>query len=722
MLDPSASGFAAESQNSVSAVRIDADRCSEALYGFQWNYYFAVCALAMCLLYLPAFVFDFAVHNDYMIWSYDNHKCCLGFPETTHLLSVGRPIGAVLLNLHFATFTDIKSLAIGRGISLLTIMGAYYVFCLILIKNYKFSPLFSVAAGFLIFLLPSAILYVVWLTNFVPGSVTALLSVAAYYLISRPREKSRANSKSWRWYCLSPSFGYFVLFISFLVYPPVGIFCLIFPFICAAFMSSERWVGERREIVIQVAIVVCLLILYFVVTKFVLTPLLARYSEAVRDYVLPTSNYEFSFSTNPLDKLHLVNEFLAITFNLWTSNYFPRFYLFVLFFIIALGIWRLFGVRHAGGGVEAVKVALQRAAMIICLIGIGAAPIFIPKDGFVAYRIVFTAASMAVVLFLWGVHGLCSAFNNRRMLTFSIGAVVFLCWVFSAIRINVFVDNVHREFEFVRNAVRGLDRDNLTKVVVLAPEWGSQIVRGQLFYDFRYMGTNFARMDGIVRAPLRELGMQRRKARKVNVSFVPYSIAESSELMKYFCPCIDMRWAGFQSDIPTFSSGMGPMMPLLSEDSILKGNSVDELRSQSKAPQSIGFPRGPQMIIEGYLGYNIVLYNSRIFGFPQGLKPNYRDPNLGKTKGVLSGDSVRAVISAVEEIPKNENLGLRAPRLVAEGYKGYNIVAFNDKVFGFPQEFSPDYEDPDLAQRPGVLIGKTEQRVRVLIDRKALEK
>jgi hypothetical protein len=306
------------------------------------------------------------------------------------------------------------------------------------------------------------------------------------------------------------------------------------------------------------------------------------------------------------------------------------------------------------------------------------------------------------------------------MLTFSIGAVLFLCWVFSTIRINVFVYNVHREFEFVRNAVRGLDRDNLTKVVVLAPEWGSQIVRGQLFYDFRYMGTNFARMDGIVRASLRELGMPRRKARKVNVSFVPYSIAESSELMKYFCPCIDMSWAGFQSDIPAFSSAMGPMMPLLSEDSILKANSVDELRSQSKAPQSVGSPRGPQMIIEGYLGYNIVLYNSRIFGFPQGFKPNYRDPNLGKTKGVLSGDSVRAVMSAVEAIPKNENLGLRAPRLVAEGYKGYNIVAFKDKVFGFPQEFSPDYEDPDLAKRPGVLIGKTEQMVRVLIDRKTL--
>ena len=222
---------------------------------------------------------------------------------------------------------------------------------------------------------------------------------------------------------------------------------------------------------------------------------------------------------------------------------------------------------------------------------------------------------------------------------------------------------------------------------------------------------------------LRELGMQRRKVRKVNVSFVPYSIAESPELMKYFCPCIDMRWAGFQSDISAFSLAMGPMIPLLTESSVLKTNPHNEFEPQSKTPQSVGSSRGPQMIIEGYIGYNIVLYNSPNFGFPQGFKPNYRDPNLGETKGVLSGDSVRVVISAIEAIPKSQNLGLRAPRLVAEGYKGYNIVGFKDEFFGFPQEFSPDYEDPvRLAKRPGVLIGKTEQMVRLLIDRKPLKK
>jgi hypothetical protein len=212
--------------------------------------------------------------------------------------------------------------------------------------------------------------------------------------------------------------------------------------------------------------------------------------------------------------------------------------------------------------------------------------------------------------------------------------------------------------------------------------------------------------------------MQRRKASKINVSFVPYNIAEWPELMKYFCPCIDMTWAGFQSAIPAFSLAMGPM--LLAESPESKTSSVNESGSQSEAPPS-GTPRGPQMIIEGYVGYNIVLYDSRVYGFPQGFKPNYRDPNLVVTKGVLSGDSVRAVISAVEAIPKSQNLGLRAPRLIAEGHKGYNIVAFRDEFFGFPQEFSPDYEDPDLAKRPGVLIGKTEQMVRVLIDRKPLK-
>lgn len=726
MLDPSISGFPTESQNSWLGMRTvrSNGRRGEDVLGFHWNYSFAVCALTMFLLYIPAFMHDFAVHNDYMIWSYDNHKCCMRFPESTHLLSVGRPIGAILLNLHFATFTEIKSLAIGRAISLLTTICAYYLFCLTLVKNYRFPPLFSVITGFLIFLLPSAILYVVWLTNFVPGSFTALLSVAAYFLISWRREKLETNSKSLRSCFLSRVFGYFLLFISFFIYPPVGIFCLIFPLIWALFMGSEQWARERREIFIQVGTVVSLLILYFVATKFVVTPMLSRYSEAVRDYVLPTSNYQFALSTNPFNKLYLVDEFFAITFNLWTSNYLPRFYLFVLLFVIGIGIWKLFELWHGGRRVESTNVALQRTATVICLIGIGAAPVFVPKDGFVAYRIVFTAASMAVVLFLWGLHEFCSVFNNGRALTISIVTVVLLCLVFSNIRVQVFVDNVHREYEFVRNAVRGLNRDNLTKIVVLAPEWGAQIVRGQLFYDFRYMGTNFARMDGIVRAALRELGMPRRNVRKINVSFVPHSIAESPEVMKYFCPCIDMMWAGFQSTIPTFSLAMGPMIPLLPELSVSKTNSSSskESESQSKPQESVRSLRGPQMIIEGYIGYNIVLYNSRIYGFPQGLKPNYRDPNLSGTKGVLTGDSVRAVIAAVEAIPKSQNLGLRAPRLVTEGYKGYNIVAFRDEFFGFPQEFSPDYEDPHLAKRPGVLIGKTEQMVRVLIDRKPLMK
>ena len=153
---------------------------------FHWHCWFAICALAMLLLYLPAFVFDFGVHNDYMAWSYRNDKCCLRFPESTHLLAVGRPLGALLLNLHFAAFGDIKSLAIGRAVSWLTMIAAYYIFCLTLIKKYRLSHLFSITTGFLIFLLPSAILYVIWLTNFVPGSLATLISVTAFFLISRP--------------------------------------------------------------------------------------------------------------------------------------------------------------------------------------------------------------------------------------------------------------------------------------------------------------------------------------------------------------------------------------------------------------------------------------------------------------------------------------------------------------------------------------------------------
>ena len=61
---------------------------TENVFGIRWHYIFLFCVFLVLLLYLPAFVRDFAVHNDYMIWSYNNRKCCLVLMVLTSTPSV----------------------------------------------------------------------------------------------------------------------------------------------------------------------------------------------------------------------------------------------------------------------------------------------------------------------------------------------------------------------------------------------------------------------------------------------------------------------------------------------------------------------------------------------------------------------------------------------------------------------------------------------------------
>ncbi|MCJ7543640.1 MAG: hypothetical protein MUP47_03575 [Phycisphaerae bacterium] len=55
------------------------------------------------------------------------------------------------------------------------------------------------------------------------------------------------------------------------------------------------------------------------------------------------------------------------------------------------------------------------------------------------------------------------------------------------------------------------------------------------------------------------------------------------------------------------------------------------------------------------------------------------------------------------------------PQLLQEGYCGYNIVRFADRYYGFRQGFLPDYSDPDLVGRTGVIVADSPEAVRKAI-------
>jgi hypothetical protein len=59
-----------------------------------------------------------------------------------------------------------------------------------------------------------------------------------------------------------------------------------------------------------------------------------------------------------------------------------------------------------------------------------------------------------------------------------------------------------------------------------------------------------------------------------------------------------------------------------------------------------------------------------------------------------------------------------SPKLLEENFLGYNIVLFNDRYYGFPLGFLPDYSDPNLAERTEVFVADSTEQIKQLIREK----
>ena len=53
----------------------------------------AVRAAILVVAHLPVLTAIFAIHNDYLLWLCDRSTFIAWFPETWHLLAIGRPLG-----------------------------------------------------------------------------------------------------------------------------------------------------------------------------------------------------------------------------------------------------------------------------------------------------------------------------------------------------------------------------------------------------------------------------------------------------------------------------------------------------------------------------------------------------------------------------------------------------------------------------------------------------
>lgn len=143
------------------------------------------------------------------------------------------------------------------------------------------------------------------------------------------------------------------------------------------------------------------------------------------------------------------------------------------------------------------------------------------------------------------------------------------------------------------------------------------------------------------------------------------------------------------------------------------------------APPAPGAPGGapsPRLAREGYRGFNIIEFGGEHYGLAQSEGAfDISRVRAGAYRSLLAGKSVEEVIGKIDAAlaqPGRPAAAPAPPRLVEEGYRGFNIIEYGGEHYGLAQEegaFSIEKVRGNAYRR--CVSGKTPEEAKRQIDR-----
>jgi peptidoglycan/LPS O-acetylase OafA/YrhL len=115
----------------------------------------------------------------------------------------------------------------------------------------------------------------------------------------------------------------------------------------------------------------------------------------------------------------------------------------------------------------------------------------------------------------------------------------------------------------------------------------------------------------------------------------------------------------------------------------------------------------PPVLVESDGHYNIVNYDDRIFGVPQGDPITFGAPGYDKDPRLIIGTQLSEVRARIARQPN--------PPILLGSQDHYNIVAYDGQVFGVPQGHPITWGAPGYDQDKRLIIGPTQSAVRARI-------
>ncbi|NCC03024.1 MAG: hypothetical protein EOM37_03100 [Proteobacteria bacterium] len=401
-------------------------------------------------------------------------------------------MGGILLNVHFMLFEQIADFKFGRVLSTAVLVILYWVSYRLLKKDYEGDPRVCALVAFLFSLLPSMLLYVYWLANFIPGLLTMLLAAISYGLVSASRTKS---GKSWKRYFFG---GYGLLFLTFLIYPPTSYYFLVFVAWRALMGQSTPARGPVDKSFLDIFMVGFLSAAYFVVAKIVSNRWLVTLIFNANGQPI-TKEYVLSVGGSLAEHINVFIDLVVQSFSLWFVGWVPDSLILAVGVIFAcICIW-----LYKRGPVEVRGRILVWCACFF----IAAAPMLVASGGFIALR----NAIIGAILFLIAIVNLLAYMlqSYRKETLFIPLLCVLAATSFTAafVRVGVASLNAHEELAFMREKFRGKSAEELSQIVFYAAPLKEPLYPFAMASDFNLLATNAAFIDGFLYGGLKEVGV-----------------------------------------------------------------------------------------------------------------------------------------------------------------------------------------------------------------------
>lgn len=417
-------------------------------------------AVSLLFVYAPTFFIEFGIHNDYSIkdtldeFSFRRLTSYLRHTESMHLCYVGRPLNAILFNIHEAMFHTITDFAYGRVISSLVASACAVLLFRFLQSECRVKPAPAFAVSFSIFTIPSCYVYLLWHTNFIPGIFNVLFASCLYGFVHLVWRRYDDDRKRLVMFGLLPAL--FLLVSSFLIYPPSTFSFLIFSFAMAVFAADSRWPQIRRYIVRDLTLVTLAMGIYYAVCKVLVFPLFRWYFGSKFTTWDPVT-YSYSLSLNANHWIGIVRELARIGLRLWHTDTCSSLMPSVLAITFGVSAAMVLRRKYRGeGGDVSGNYLLQRWITGVVILLLSLSPILVSPGGFVAYRTVFVPIALLAMLFVGALCSIAGAMKFGRFLPRFVALfVVIVALVSQRNLVNIAV-NANMEYNFLRSRLTDL--------------------------------------------------------------------------------------------------------------------------------------------------------------------------------------------------------------------------------------------------------------------------